>query len=54
MLLVACGIDTNDKVIPLVQTLVPIENKVQWAWFLGYLKYCIPALSLENYIFISN
>ena len=28
MLLVACGIDANDKVVPLAWALVPIENEV--------------------------
>ena len=54
MLLVACGIDANDKVVPLAWALVPIENEVWWTWFLGYLKHCIPALSLEDHIFISD
>jgi len=54
MLLVACGIDANDKVIPLAWALVPIENEVWWAWFLGYLKHCIPVLNREYHIFISD
>ena len=27
MLLVACGIDANDKVVPIAWALVPIENE---------------------------
>lgn len=30
MLLIACGIDTNDKVIPYAWGLVPIKNNMQW------------------------
>jgi hypothetical protein len=54
MLLIACGIDANDKVVPLAWALVLIENEVWWAWFLGYLKHCIPALDSEDYVFISD
>jgi hypothetical protein len=54
MFLVACGIDANDKVIPLAWALVPIENEICWTWFLGYLKHCIPGLSMEYHIFISD
>jgi transposase-like protein len=54
MLLIACGIDANDKVVPLAWALVPIENEVWWAWFLGYLKHCIPTLDSEDYVFISD
>ena len=38
MILIACGIDANDKVIPLERGLVPIENEMWWSWFLCYLK----------------
>lgn len=54
MLLIACGIDANDKVLPLAWALVPIENEIWWTWFLEYLKHSIPVLSLENHIFISD
>ena len=54
MLLVACGIDANDKVVPIAWALVPIENEVWWTWFLGYLKHCISTLESEDYIFISD
>ena len=56
ILLVACGIDANDKVIPLAWALVlvPIENEVWWTWFLGYLKHCISISESEDYIFISD
>jgi hypothetical protein len=54
MLLVACGIDANDKVVPIAWALVPIENETWWTWFLGYLKYCISISESEDYIFISD
>jgi hypothetical protein len=38
MLLVECGIDANDNVVPIVWALVPIENETWWTWFLGYLS----------------
>jgi hypothetical protein len=54
ILLIACGIDANDKVVPLAWALVPIENEIWWTWFLRYLKHSIPALSMESHIFISD
>ena len=54
MLLVACGIDANDKVVPIAWALVPIENETWWTWFLGYLKHCISIPESEDYIFISD
>ena len=54
MLLVACGIDANDKVVPIAQALVPIENETWWTWFLGYLKHYISTLESKDYIFISD
>jgi len=54
MLLVACGIDANDKVVPIAWALVPIENETWWTWFLGYLKHCISISESEDYIFISD
>jgi hypothetical protein len=32
MLLIACGIDANDKVVPIAWALVPIENEAWWMW----------------------
>jgi hypothetical protein len=37
-LFVACGVDANDKGVPLAWALVPIENKKWWLWFCGHLK----------------
>jgi len=54
MLLIACGIDANDKVVPIAWALVPIENETWWTWFLGYLKHCISISESEDYIFISD
>ena len=54
MLLIACIIDANDKVIPLAWALVLIENEIWWTWFLRYLKHSIPVLSMESNIFISD
>lgn len=54
MLLVACGIDANDKVVPIAWALVPIENELWWTWFLRYLKHCIPIFETEDQIFISD
>lgn len=54
MLLIACGIDANDQVIPLAWALVPIEDSSWWNWFLRYLKACYPLMDLENHTFISD
>jgi hypothetical protein len=54
ILLVACGIDANDHVVPLAWALVPVENHDWWTWFLVYLKYCFPALIGDNHSFISD
>jgi hypothetical protein len=54
ILLVACGIDANDHVVPLAWALVPIEDEFWWKWFLGYLKLVYPHMELENYAFISD
>ena len=54
MLLIACGIDANDQVIPLAWALVPIEDASWWNWFLRYLKLCYPVMDTEDYTFISD
>jgi transposase-like protein len=54
MLLIACGIDANDQVIPLGWALVPIEEASWWNWFLRYLKACYPEMDVENHTFISD
>jgi MULE transposase domain/MuDR family transposase len=54
MLLVACGIDANDHVVPLAWALVPIENHEWWTWFLNYLAYTFPSFRTLNHIFISD
>lgn len=54
ILLVACGIDANEHVIPLAWALVPIENHEWWGWFLIYLKYSYPVFEEDNHIFISD
>jgi hypothetical protein len=54
MLLVACGIDANNHVVPLAWALVPIENHEWWTWFLKYLDYSFPSFRTLNHIFISD
>ena len=54
ILLVACGINANDYVVPLAWALVPIENHNWWTWFLVYLRYCYPIFKEDNHIFISD
>jgi hypothetical protein len=50
MLLVACGIDANDHVVPLAFALVPIENHEWWTWFLKYLDYSFPSFKTLNHL----
>jgi hypothetical protein len=54
MLLIACGIDANNQVIPLAWALVPIKEASWWSWFLRYLKACYPEMAMENHTFISD
>ena len=54
MLLIACGIDANDQVVPLAWALVPIEDVSWWSWFLQYLKVCFPGMDIDNHTFISD
>jgi hypothetical protein len=42
MLLVACGIDANDYVVPLVWALVPIENHEWWTWLMKRSENNLP------------
>ena len=54
MLLIACGIDANNNVLPLSQALVPTENEEWWTWFLAFLSSNFEAINEDNCIFISD
>jgi hypothetical protein len=53
-LLVACGIDANDRVLPLAWALVPIENKHWWVWFCQHLKQAFNIDTKDDFVFMSN
>jgi hypothetical protein len=48
MLLICCGIDANDRVLPIAWGLVPIENEEWWTWFLEHLKEAFPASVINS------
>jgi transposase-like protein len=55
MLMVACGIDANDHVVPLAWALVPTENEVWWRWFCTYLKAAFQGIgSFKSCVLISD
>jgi hypothetical protein len=44
-LLIAVGIDANDRALPLAVTLVPIENEYWWTWFCTHFN---DAFEIDN------
>ncbi len=54
MLIIVCGIDTNDNMLLLLQALVPTENEEQWTWFLTFLATHFAIINEKDYIFISD
>jgi hypothetical protein len=54
MLMIVCGIDANDNVLPLSWALVPTENEEWWTWFLTFLATHFSVMNEENCIFISD
>jgi hypothetical protein len=53
-LLLACGIDANNRALPLMWALVPIENKRWWTWFCMHLKNAFKIEDVEGFVFMSN
>jgi MULE transposase domain len=51
-LLVICGIDANDEVLPIAWALVLIENTKWWTWVLEAFKGCFPKTDWGGYVFI--
>ena len=54
MLLIICGIDANDNVLPLSWALVPTENEQWWKWFLTFISINFECMNEEDCIFISD
>ena len=54
MLIITVGIDTNDNILPLLQALVPIENKYWWTWFYKFLKYYFLYIDIRGTVIISD
>jgi hypothetical protein len=52
MLLIACGIDANNKTLPLAWALVLIECSTWWRWFIKYLKKAFRDINNEGFIII--
>lgn len=53
-LLIAVGIDANDRTLPLTWALVPIENKEWWTWFCKNLCEAFDEVEEEGFVFISD
>lgn len=53
-LLIAVGIDGEDRVLPLAWALVPVENEVWWSWFCKNLVEAFEDDLLPLYVVISD
>jgi hypothetical protein len=53
-LLLAVGIDAEDRVIPLAFALVPGENEKWWSWFYEHLALTFDPDLLPEYVIISD
>jgi hypothetical protein len=53
-LLIAVGIDGEDRVLPLAWALVPVENEVWWSWFCKNLVEAFEDDLLPSYVVISD
>jgi hypothetical protein len=53
-LLIAVGIDANDRTLPLAWALVPIENREWWNWFCRNLSEAFDEVEEEGFVFISD
>ena len=54
ILLVAIGINANDKIYPLAWALVPIKDEFWWEWFLLQLSAAIKPTNDHSIVYISN
>lgn len=53
-LLIAVGIDANNRTLLLAWALVPIENKEWWTWFCRNLCEAFDKVEEEGFVFISD
>jgi hypothetical protein len=53
-LLIAVGIDANDRTLPLAWALVPTEDKEWWRWFYRNLCEAFDKVKEEGFVFISD
>ena len=53
-LLIAGGIDANDKTLPLAWALVPIENEGWWRWFLKRFNEAFDNVQYLGFVFMSD
>ena len=53
-LLIAVGIDAEDRILPLAFALVPVENEVWWSWFCKNLVVAFERDLLPSYVIISD
>jgi transposase-like protein len=53
-LLIAVGIDGEDRILPLAWALVPTENEVWWSWFCKNLVKAFERDLLPSYVVISD
>jgi hypothetical protein len=50
-LFIACGVDANDRVLPLAWALVPIEYKRWWIWFCLHLRQAFNIDTKDDFAF---
>jgi hypothetical protein len=53
-LLVACGVNANDRVLPLAWALVLIKNKKWWTWFCLCMRQAFDIDIKDDFVFMSN
>jgi hypothetical protein len=51
-LLLACTLDSNNKILPLTWAIVLIEDGENWSWFLCHLKHSLFELDTEGTVII--
>jgi hypothetical protein len=53
-LLIAVGIDAEDRILPLAWALVPGENETWWSWFCEHLAKAFDVGLPDQYVIISD
>jgi hypothetical protein len=54
MLMICCGLDANEQIVPLAWGLVPTENGYWWEWFCKQCKHAFECYSEVGVVMISD